>query len=86
MIDGAECVDCGMQAPQTNTEDTLLSSAHGWRLTRATGPDGKPTLEWRCPACWEKYKARKIAVPPPPSSGTRARVELEPPSSKSRKV
>lgn len=51
------CVGCNARAPQTETNYTLISSQHGWRLTRKRGPDG-PIVEWRCPTCWAAYKQR----------------------------
>jgi hypothetical protein len=45
------CVDCGAQAPDTNTNFTLISSAFGWRLRKV-----EDRMEWRCPACWRAHK------------------------------
>jgi hypothetical protein len=46
------CSGCGAHAPETNTNYTLISSS-GWRLTRSK--EGG-VAQWRCPACWRKYK------------------------------
>ncbi len=54
----AICRDCGERAPPTNTNYTLISTNFGWRLTRRDLPDGTKVPEWRCPACWRKYKAQ----------------------------
>ncbi|MBV9947049.1 MAG: hypothetical protein JOZ69_09395 [Myxococcales bacterium] len=51
------CADCKTEAPSTNTVDTLVSRT-GWRLTRAKGPDGTLRQVWRCPTCWEPYRAK----------------------------
>jgi hypothetical protein len=69
------CFDCGIQAPATETDYTLISSRFGWRLRRGFGPNGVPFLEWRCPKCWEQYKKFHNATTPP--QGT----EIIPPSS-----
>jgi hypothetical protein len=53
----ATCSDCGQRAPPTNTNYTLISTHFGWRLSRRDLPDGTKVAEWRCPACWRKFKA-----------------------------
>jgi hypothetical protein len=63
------CVDCRAFAPQTNTYYTLIGPTHGWRMTRAPQTDGDMLVEWRCPACWRKYKATAAAAGRSPSSG-----------------
>jgi hypothetical protein len=49
------CVECGTQSPVTETNYTLISARHGWRLTLAE-VGGVRTMEWRCPQCWSKRK------------------------------
>jgi hypothetical protein len=49
-------VDCKKAAPDTETNYTLISKAHGWRLERRT-EKGVVNLHWRCPTCWERFKA-----------------------------
>ena len=58
VIDSAErrCVDCGRIPPKTNTSYTLISSEHGWRLTKRVDADGQKVMEWRCPTCFKNYK------------------------------
>ncbi|MFO0618553.1 MAG: hypothetical protein U0414_38530 [Polyangiaceae bacterium] len=51
------CVDCGAKAPKTQTAHTLISSKHGWRLSRAATGDGY-AFHWRCPRCWVAHKTR----------------------------
>jgi hypothetical protein len=77
-------VGCGLQAPQTDTHYTLISSTHGWRVVRGHTASGDTALEWRCPACWKSYKASgkrpSSSVPParesgPPPSGILAAAE-----------
>ena len=51
-----ECVDCKALAPPTNTNYTLISASFGWRLSREIASDGLPTMEWRCPSCWDARK------------------------------
>jgi len=62
------CIDCRAPSPDVETEYTLISSRFGWRLTRRLERDGATTLEWRCPACWARYKQLKAASGEPPSS------------------
>jgi hypothetical protein len=53
------CVDCGAQSPTTDTNYTLISARHGWRLTVTTeSSTGRRKAEWRCPRCWEKHKKK----------------------------
>ena len=59
-VDGRQmCVDCGLLAPPTETNFTLISQRHGWRLTRHTDPSGKRSLEWRCPKCYSLVKEKQ---------------------------
>jgi hypothetical protein len=58
MADRAKCLDCRAQAPETVVGDTSVSTTFGWRLIRRTMADGSRTVEWRCPACWAKYKTK----------------------------
>jgi hypothetical protein len=51
------CRGCGTVSPETNTEFTLISSKFGWRLSRSAEKDGRNELVWRCPACWQDFKA-----------------------------
>ena len=81
------CNDCRIVSPETETEFTLISAQHGWRLSRVFGNDGKVTLEWRCPKCWQAFKQRRLLTQTPldgvPASSSRggAFPEDEPPSS-----
>lgn len=49
------CKDCGALAPRTETNFTLISSQHGWRLTFEK-ENGRRKAEWRCPRCWRAFK------------------------------
>lgn len=55
------CCDCKRISPPTQTNYTLISTEHGWRLARTKLPDGKIRLEWRCPKCWAKFVGRAPA-------------------------
>jgi hypothetical protein len=71
VADSALCVDCRLQAPEDR--DASLVSFFGWRLIRTRTRDGNMDLEWRCPPCWERYKATRGPVGNtmrPPSAGT----------------
>ena len=51
-----QCADCHKIAPPTQTNFTLISSQHGWRLS-FDRVDGRRVSVWRCPKCWENHKA-----------------------------
>jgi hypothetical protein len=62
-------------SPETNGEHTLTTS-YGWRIRKSVDDAGVATVEWRCPACWARFKAAQQApgsIPPikPPPPGTR---------------
>ena len=50
------CFDCGKAAPETQTSYTLISSAHGWRVSREKNEKGEFVARWRCADCWKKLK------------------------------
>jgi hypothetical protein len=54
-----QCVDCGALSPETETNYTLISSRHGWRLTRSFDAEGRKIMEWRCPPCWNRFRENK---------------------------
>jgi len=61
------CVDCGAPSPKTRSAHNLISSEHGWRLSRVPDIMGGHRFEWRCPACWAEFKRTpKPSVKPPP--------------------
>ena len=70
------CIGCGRVSPETNGEITLTTS-FGWRIRRNMAVSSDGQTEWRCPACWQRFKATQAAgaVPGdltsviPPSSG-----------------
>lgn len=55
------CVDCGAMSPLTQTNYTLISPRHGWRLTRGVDKEGRKLAEWRCPQCWVRHKSPSSA-------------------------
>jgi len=59
-VDTPQCVDCGANVPEHQPGDTLISVTLGWRLTRTVLADGTRQAEWRCPACWRKYKTKAV--------------------------
>lgn len=59
MVERPTCVDCGANAPNTDTNYTLISATFGWRLSRRVLADGSRAVEWRCPNCWNAHKAAK---------------------------
>jgi hypothetical protein len=56
MLRRQKCVDCGRMSPETNGENTLTTS-YGWRIRKAVDSAGATAVEWRCPACWQRFKA-----------------------------
>jgi hypothetical protein len=57
--DRQQCVDCGQSAPETETNFTLISQRHGWRLSRVVDASGRRHMEWRCPKCFAKARDRQ---------------------------
>jgi hypothetical protein len=53
------CTDCGTAAPTTETNYTLISARHGWRLSLTKTADGRREAVWRCPSCWEIFRGRR---------------------------
>lgn len=53
------CADCGAAAPATETNYTLISAQHGWRLSIDKLPDGRREPVWRCPDCWAAFRGRR---------------------------
>jgi hypothetical protein len=39
----------------TKGDETLTKL--GWRVRRGMAQEGGPALEWRCPTCWQEFKA-----------------------------
>jgi hypothetical protein len=73
MVDRPTCIDCGANAPETDTSYTLISSTFGWRLTRRAVADGSRAVEWRCPSCWNKHKSKESPAPASISGSGRKR-------------
>ena len=53
------CHDCKTESPEVETNYTLISSRHGWRLHRGTDAEGRTVMQWRCPECWARFRNRK---------------------------
>jgi hypothetical protein len=81
--DRETCVGCGVRAPATDTNYTLISSKHGWRLLRRALGDGEYALDWRCRECWRAYK-REMGDALPPSGSHSVRPPSLPASEKMR--
>jgi hypothetical protein len=61
------CVGCNAVSPPTETNYTLISSRHGWRLDRSVDDNGQKTLRWYCPTCWQRQRKHKgLATSRPP--------------------
>jgi hypothetical protein len=63
-----QCVDCRTFAPRTRTAHTLISAQFGWRLSRTALASGEFLYEWRCPACFTKYRDKRGPAGAPPSA------------------
>jgi hypothetical protein len=64
MLGRQTCIACGRLSPETNG-DTTLTTSYGWRIRKGVGADGGAAVEWRCPTCWQKFKAAQSSAPPP---------------------
>ncbi len=53
-----KCASCGVPAPGVQTDFTLISARHGWRLRRTVLGDGSILMEWHCPTCWKQHRAK----------------------------
>jgi hypothetical protein len=59
-IDHPRCGGCRAPSPPTNSNYTLISQKHGWRLVLKEDESGNRVGQWSCPACWTKKRdARK---------------------------
>jgi hypothetical protein len=65
------CFGCGKSAPETDTSYTLISAAHGWRVSREKDEHGENVARWRCADCWKKHKESRSDSTPSPSSRRR---------------
>jgi hypothetical protein len=72
-----KCHDCKVEAPETNTEYTLISARYGWRVVRSVDAAGDTVLEWRCPACWKRYKEAPRSVAPSTAAPRRPAVRTQ---------
>ncbi|HEY4104589.1 MAG TPA: hypothetical protein VGM44_11895, partial [Polyangiaceae bacterium] len=50
------CTGCRARAPRTESNYTLISAQHGWRLTTHLSKNGDRIAEWCCPTCWLAYR------------------------------
>jgi DNA-directed RNA polymerase subunit RPC12/RpoP len=65
------CFSCGKSAPETDTSYTLISSAHGWRVSREKDENGENVARWRCADCWKKFKETRVGDSTPSPSSRR---------------
>ena len=76
MLGRQKCVGCGRVSPETNGEITLTTS-FGWRIRRNPQATADAQTEWRCPACWQKFKASQhgegLGTVPPSSNDAKDR-------------
>jgi rubredoxin len=78
-MDPQTCTDCKKEAPQTDSQYTLIGGKFGWRVQRRKTAHGW-TVDWRCPDCWRVFKqsnpdtvsTQMPATPDPPASQPRS--------------
>jgi len=58
-----KCSKCGISPPETETNYTLISPKHGWRLERSLDSEGNKAMLWFCPRCWTKKREGKEQGP-----------------------
>ena len=51
-----ECCVCHDVSPVTQTNYTLISPKHQWRMEVRMGQNGVKEPLWYCPSCWEIIK------------------------------
>jgi hypothetical protein len=51
-----ECCICRAESPMTQTNYTLISSRHQWRMELKTDENGRKEPHWYCPTCWSRVK------------------------------
>lgn len=56
MIKQQRCASCAAVSPTTETNYTLISPKHAWRMVVEVGADGRKAPTWYCPKCWERRK------------------------------
>ncbi|MGC4063428.1 MAG: hypothetical protein QM784_01990 [Polyangiaceae bacterium] len=62
-----QCCVCRAESPLTNTNYTLISPRHQWRMELRTDEHGNKEPLWYCPHCWERMKqARRMSQPKGP--------------------
>jgi hypothetical protein len=58
------CCGCGATPPPSEDDSdasSLLSLRFGWRVVRQVDANGSVSAQWRCPSCWDRYKASRPA-------------------------
>ncbi|HEY4011779.1 MAG TPA: hypothetical protein VGM06_00460 [Polyangiaceae bacterium] len=58
-IDRPQCDGCGAPSPPTDTNYTLISQKHGWRLVLQQDKSGQRVGKWWCPNCWAKEREQR---------------------------
>jgi hypothetical protein len=52
-----KCDTCGAEAPNTETDYTLIGSKHAWRCKKKlVALETEPRLTWYCPSCWKNVR------------------------------
>ena len=50
------CVVCSVHSPSAETNYTLISAKHGWRLVLSQDKRGDRVMTWYCPKCWAERR------------------------------
>lgn len=57
------CCVCGAASPITQTNYTLISPKHQWRMELRTVDGGGRAPFWYCPTCWQAMKRTRSTQP-----------------------
>lgn len=57
-----QCCRCGGTSPATDTNYTLISAKHGWRLVLEHDESNRRIGKWWCPECWSEHRERRKAA------------------------
>lgn len=64
-----QCCVCHAVSPITQTNYTLISPKHQWRMELRVGSDGRKEPLWYCPLCWDitkRVRSTSSKRPPDP--------------------
>lgn len=53
------CCVCHDVSPITNTNYTLISPKHQWRMELRANEQGEREPYWYCPTCWQRLREQR---------------------------